>query len=143
MHFFKIVWWRKIQRKKCTCWHMLACFSMTLACFSMTRFQRRCAEKLFKLYIINFGQSSKGASFPEKNGMKMRIYTVCPSQLQSFTKIFLAVLEELRWQKKVRLTDGRTDWLMDGSNTIYPQQFVAWGIINEWMKKWTIEWMNK
>ena len=56
----------------------------------------------------------------------MNIYTLCPSLLPSFTKFCWVVSEELRWQVK---QDWRTDWLTDGSKTLYPQQLVAWGII--------------
>ena len=61
-----------------------------------------------------------------KFSVDMRIYTLCPSYLQSFTKFCWAVSEELRYQEK---QDWRTDWLTDGSKTLYPPQLVAWGII--------------
>ena len=32
--------------------------------------------------------------------------------------------------RKTGLTDWLTDWLMDGSKTLYPPQLVAWGITN-------------
>ena len=113
MHFFKVVWWRKIQRKKCTCWHMLACFNMTLACFSMTRFQRRCAEKLFKLYIINFGQSSKGASFPEKKWNENAHLHSISITTTKFHKDLFSSFRGVALTKKSK-TDGRTDGLTDG-----------------------------
>ena len=52
----------------------------------------------------------------------------------SFRKFCWAVSEELRWQEKQDwrtdlLTNRQTDWLTDGSKTLYPPQLVARGII--------------
>ena len=53
-------------------------------------------------------------------------FTLYHSLLQSFRKFCWTVSEELRWQEK---QDWLTDWLTDGSKTLYPPQLVAWGII--------------
>ena len=44
--------------------------------------------------------------------VKMHIYMMCPSLLQSFTKFCWAVSEEMCWKEK-------PDWLTDRSKTIY------------------------
>ena len=55
--------------------------------------------------IFHFGQMSKFKKgvFPRKKmeskfPVDMHIYTLCPSQLQSFTKFYWAVSQELCWQ---------------------------------------------
>ena len=73
--------------------------------------------------IFHFGQISKfkkGVTLRKKIESKfpvdMHIYTLRPSELPSFTKFCWAVSEELRWQEN---QDWWTDWLTDGSKTLY------------------------
>ena len=68
--------------------------------------------------IFHFGQISMfkmGVTLRNKIESKfpvsMRIYTKCPSLLQSFMKFCWVVSEELRWQER---QDWRTDWLTKG-----------------------------
>ena len=86
--------------------------------------------------IFHFHQISKfkkGVIQRQKNWIKisvdMHIYTSCPSLLKSFRKFCWAISEELRWQEK---QDWPTDWLTDGSKTLYPPQLTDW-LTDWWM----------
>ena len=89
--------------------------------------------------IFHFGQISmlkKGVILRRKNTwikfpVDMRINTLYPSLLQSFTKFCWAVSEELSRQEK-------QDWLTDGSKTLYTPQLVAWGIKRRDYQNWKV-----
>ena len=115
---------------------------------SFTKFFRAVSVELRWLTVLSsifhFGQISKfrkgvtpRKKIESKFPVDMHIYTLCPTLLQSFTKFFRAVSEELRWQEK---QDWRTDWLTDGRvNNIIPPATCCVGYNNA-MKNWT--WTN-
>ena len=118
---------------------------------SVEWFQRSCADKKNRTDRLTDGrvkniihsatrwvgyENNREKEMESKFPVDMRIYTLCPSYLQSFTKFCWVVSEELRWQEK---QDWLTDRLTDGSKTLYPPQLVAWGIITFWSHEYWLD----
>ena len=82
--------------------------------------------------IFHFGQISKfkkGVT-PKKKKRNQNFLWICASThyVLHYYKVSRNSVE--RFQRSCGNKKNRTDWLTDGSKTLYPPQLVAWGIIN-------------
>ena len=83
--------------------------------------------------ILHFGQISKlkkGENSEKKKGIKISC-GYAHLHIMSFitTKFPEILLSGFRGVALTRKQDWLTDWLTDGSKTLYPPQLIAWGII--------------
>ena len=91
-----------------------------------------CAKKTIVSFILAKFLSSKTGVTPRKKmeskfPVDIRIHTL---NVLHYDKVSRNSIE--RFQRscanKIYRTDGLTDWLTDGSKTLYPPLLVAWGI---------------
>ena len=102
---------------------------------SVKRFQRSCVNKLCSVvsFILAKFLSSKRVYLREKKWNQNFLW-ICTSSHYVLHIYKVSQNSVERFQRscanKKNRTDGQTDWLTDGSKTLYPPQLVAWGIIN-------------